>query len=270
MNSNIPATLDLAQSLKTFEETIAKALALSDIREWDGRTLKQREQQIRQAALILAGQCIALLLHNLAQSKEAQATAARQTQGWRLPTSTGDGKRRVQVLTLGNVVVSLWLSYVVERPKSQSPSSAGKRRKPKGQGFYPFLRWLSMDEHITPLVWSTLAQYGMLSASFAAARDTLKAWGITVSLKRLERLTYRFGQLGLFRRQQGVNQFRQGNLPTTPVLKDQRVVISVDGGRSRKRPSQKGQTSSIYQSPWLRWRLARTQTADNLRCRRSR
>ena len=54
-----------------------------------------------------------------------------------------------------------------------------------------------MDEHITPLVWSTIAQYGILSASFAAARDILKAWGIAVSLKRLERLTYRFGHLGL-------------------------------------------------------------------------
>jgi len=32
-----------------------------------------------------------------------------------------------------------------------------------------------MDDHITPLVWSTLAQYGMLSASFATARDTLQA-----------------------------------------------------------------------------------------------
>ena len=63
-----------------------------------------------------------------------------------------------------------------------------------------------MDNHITPLVWSTLAQYGMLSTSFAAACDTLQAWGIAVSLKRVERLTYRFGHLGLFRRQQGVNQ----------------------------------------------------------------
>ncbi len=70
-----------------------------------------------------------------------------------------------------------------------------------------------MDERITPLVWSTLAQYGMLSASFAAARDTLKAWGVDVSLKRIERLTYRFGHLGLFRRQQGVNQLRQGTKP---------------------------------------------------------
>jgi len=239
-NSNIPATLDLTQALQIFQEAIALAMALGDVSQWDGRTLKQREQLIRQAALILAGQCIALLLHTLAQSRQAHDTAAKQTQGWRSPTSTGDGKRRVQVLTLGNVVVPLWLPYVVERPDRQDPKSEVKRRKPKGQGFFPFLRWLSMDDHLTPLVWSTLAQYGMLSSSFAAARDTLKAWGINVSLKRIQRLTYRFGHLGLFRRQQGINQLRQGNLPTTSVLKDQRVVISVDGGRTRIRRPKKG------------------------------
>jgi hypothetical protein len=240
LNSNIPANLDLAQSQKIFEETVAKALELGDVSQWDGRILKEREQQIRQAALILAGQCIALLLQTLAQSSVAHSTAAKLTQGWRSPTSTGDGKRRVQILTLGNVVVSLWLPYIVERPSRGAPKLGVKRRKPKGQGFYPFLRWLSMDEHLTPLVWSTLAQYGTLSASFAAACDTLKAWGITVSLKRVERLTYRFGQLGLFRRQQGVNQQGQGTLPVTPVLKGQRVVISVDGGRTRIRYSKKG------------------------------
>lgn len=122
MNSNIPATLDLAQSLQAFEETIAKALALGDVSKWDGRTLKEREQQIRQAALILAGQCIALLLHTLSQSSTAHTTAATQTQGWRLPTSTGNGQRQVKVLTVGNVLVSLWLPYVVERSPSSSRS----------------------------------------------------------------------------------------------------------------------------------------------------
>lgn len=132
----------------------------------------EREQQIRQVALVLAGQCIALLLHTLSQSSTAHTTAATQTQGWRLPTSTGNGQRQVKVLTVGNVLVSLWLPYVVERSPSSSRSEGGKRQKTKGQGFYPFLRWLGMDEHITPFVWSTVAQYGMLSASFAAARDT--------------------------------------------------------------------------------------------------
>ena len=126
MNSNIPANLDLAQSQKTFEQTVALALELGDVSKWDGRILEEREQQIRQAALILAGQCIALLLHNLAQSSTAQATAVKLTQGWRSPTSTGDGKRQVKILTIGNVVVSLWLPYVVERPK-RLPSPSGSQ-----------------------------------------------------------------------------------------------------------------------------------------------
>jgi hypothetical protein len=88
LNKNIPAFLDLAQSLQTFEQTIAEVLVLGDVSSWDGLALKAREQQIRQAALILAGQCIALLLHNLSQSRDAQTTAAKLTQGWRLPTST--------------------------------------------------------------------------------------------------------------------------------------------------------------------------------------
>ena len=268
LNSNIPANLDLAQSQKIFEETVALALELGDVSQWDGRILKEREQQIRQAALILAGQCIALLLHNLAQSSTAKATAAKLTQGWRLPTSTGHGQRQVKVFTLGNVVVSLWLPYVVERPQQASSHQGGKRRKrPNGQGFYPFLRWLGMDEHITPLVWSTLAQYGTLSTSFATARNTLQAWGISVSLKRVERLTYRFGQLGLFRRSERLNQHRHGTLPTTSILKDQHVVISVDGGRSRIRRTKKGKPRQPtnrhgYYGDWIEPKLLTIYVVD--------
>ena len=234
------ATLDLAKSLNTFEESITQALVLTDVSTWDGRIIKDREQKIRHAALILAGQCIALLLHNLSQLNEAHDTASKQTWGWRLPTSTGHGRRWMQVLTLGNVVVSLWLPYVVERPTKLN----GKQRKVRGQGFCPFLRWLSMEEGITPLLWSTIAQYGTISASFAIARETLKAWGITVSLKRIERLTYHFSKWGLSIRCSRLFHLQQGTLPTSSVLKGQRVVISVDGGRTRIRYAKKGKRRS--------------------------
>jgi hypothetical protein len=128
----------------------------------------------------LAGQCIALLLHNLSESKEAHTTAARQTKGWRHPKSKGNGRVERQVLCLGNVVVCLRLPYVVEQLKQ--PHS--KRRTPRGQGFCPFLRWLCMEEGITPLVWSTVAEAGTVSGSFAIAHSWLKAWGITISLRR--------------------------------------------------------------------------------------
>ena len=72
MEKNIYANLDLTKSLSDFQENVTKLLELTDVKEWDGRIIKFREQQIREAALILAGQCIAILLYNLSQSQEAR------------------------------------------------------------------------------------------------------------------------------------------------------------------------------------------------------
>lgn len=232
---NISATLDLTKSLENFKETVTKLLELTNVWEWDGRTIKEREQQIREAALILAGECIALLLYNLSLSKEAQETAIAQTKGWWHPKSQRHGKCWRQVLTMGNVTVSLYLPYVVER----RPKPNGKI-KLANQGFCPFLRWLGMEEGITPLMWSTIAQYGTISSSFAVARETLINWGIRISLKRIERLTYHLGKLGISQRESKLIKLQQGTLPTGPVLKDQRVVIAVDGGRTRLRINKKG------------------------------
>ncbi len=152
---NIPATLDLNKSLSDFEAALAPALSLANVAEWDGRTIKEREEQIRVAALVLAGQCVALLVFNLSQSESAQKTAINQTKGWWHPKTRKHGYCHRQVLTIGNVIVDLKLPYVVERPTQPK----GKR-KSLHQGFCPLLRWLGMSEGITPLVWSTIAEVG--------------------------------------------------------------------------------------------------------------
>lgn len=97
-----------------------------------------------------------------ANKAAAQATAIAKTQGWWRTKSARHGKCWRQVLTIGNVLVSLHLPYVVER----RPKQEGKR-KSINQGFCPFLRWLGMEEGITPLVWSTIAEYGTIGNSFA-------------------------------------------------------------------------------------------------------
>ena len=56
-NNTIPATLDLTQSIKSFESTIAAEMSLLGVCQWDGRTICEPEQSVRQAALILAGEC---------------------------------------------------------------------------------------------------------------------------------------------------------------------------------------------------------------------
>ncbi len=141
--------------------------------------------------------------------------------------------------------------------------------KIRGQGFCPFLRWLCMEEGITPLVWSTVAEAGTVSGSFAIAHSWLKAWGITISQRRVERLTYNFNQRGLSQRQSLLFDLKQKILPITPVLKDQRVVISVDGGRTRIRYAKKGKRDRNsnrhgYKGEWIEPKLLTIYVVDPL------
>ncbi len=228
MNKNQIATLNLTQSLRDFETTVKPLLELGEIEQWDGRAFRDRERKIREAALILAGQCIVLLLFQLSQWQKAQERAIKQTQGWWRKKTGKNGSKNWEILTVGNVSVTLNLPYVVERSRK-----ARKKKKPRNQGFCPFLRWLGMEKGVTPLVWSTIAEYGAMRSSFATALLTLKDWGIEVSVKRIQHLTYRFCQVGLSRRRSKVFHLLQGDLPSGEVLKGQRVVISVDGGRTR-------------------------------------
>jgi hypothetical protein len=124
-----------------------------------------------------------------------------------------------------------------------------------------------MEEGITPLVWSKVAEAGTVSGSFAVAHSWLKAWGITISQRRVERLTYDFNQRGLSQRHSRVFDSKKGTLLTTPILKDQRVVISVDGGRTRIRHALKGkrhQNSNRhgYNSEWIEPKLLTIYVVD--------
>ena len=196
------------------------------------------EKAIRNGALVLAGQCIALLLFKISNHTHAPTISNDKTQGLRSPESQSKGRRRITITTVGNVSVPLNLPYVVrESPKG----FAGKR---SGEwitgGYYPFLEWLGLSERVSPLVWNTVAEYGMVSASFASAQRLLQSWGIHLSARRVKRLTYRFGQIGLSQRSVKLEQLAQGRLKAGHTLANQRVVISVDGGRSRLRRNKRG------------------------------
>lgn len=68
-------------------------------------------------------------------------------------------------------------------------------------------------------------------------------WGINVSLKRIERLTYLFGEIGINLRQSKILNLEIDHLSNSNVLKVQRVVIAVDGGRTKIRFNKKGRRS---------------------------
>jgi hypothetical protein len=246
----ITAILDLDEAIETFKNKIQTLVQWEDLSDWDGKKLQEREQEIRHTALELAGQCIALLLNALSQNPLAQEEANKRTQSSRGFGSQSQGKKQVRVKTLGNVEVSVSVNYVLSRGsdkvtgRKKKSTKAGQRGKECGHGFYPFLRWLGMEEGVTPLVWSTVASFGMMSSSFAVACTQLQEWGIKLSEQRIERLTYCFGRAGVALTEQWIAQLQQGQLPVGETLRGQRVGLNVDGGRTRLRRNKKGRAKA--------------------------
>ncbi|MDJ0708705.1 MAG: ISLre2 family transposase [Leptolyngbyaceae cyanobacterium MO_188.B28] len=239
----IPATLDLNQAMAAFKQSILPLLIVGDIASWDGPVLKEREESIRQATLVLAGQIIALLMHQLSEHPDSQREAKKRTQSSRGFMAASQGKRRLTVLTVGNVSVELKVSYVLGRApqkRRKGNRKAGQRGASCGQGYYPFLRWLGMEEQVSPLVWSQVAAMGMLSGSFAQATEQLREWGVELSEKRVMRLTYSFGRIGIALTEEWMSQLHQGQLPTGETFRGQRVGLEVDGGRTRLRFNKSG------------------------------
>ncbi len=254
MQSTIPALLDLEKAIDAFRESIQAALEIGEVSEWDGEGLRERERSIRQASLILAGQCIALLIASLASHPQAHPTASARTQELRHPGSQGMGRQPIQVTLLGNVRLPLRLPYIRGTSKKRRQRRrVGQRGKGIQGSYYPFLTWLGMSEQVSPWVWTTVAHQGLLSSSFAVARENLAEWGIRLSEGRIQTLVYRFGEAGEAMRQEAIEHLRQGTLPTGTWLQERRVVVSVDGGRSRIRRNKRGkrrQGRRGYRGPW--------------------
>ena len=144
MKNSIYSTFDLSKSLSAFQEKVTKLLELTNTPEWDGQILKEREENIRESALTLAGECLALLIHSLSKSQEVLDKAMQQTQGWWHNKTQKHGYKKRQILTVGNVEVTLKLPYVVERQKQPN-----KNKQSLNEGFSPFLRCLGMSEGLT-------------------------------------------------------------------------------------------------------------------------
>ncbi len=127
VKSNQIVSNSLAEALQDFQRDLAPLLKLGEISEWNGKSLKQREEKIREAALVLGGQCIAILLEKLAAIPEVQSRALTQTQGWWRKKTRKHGSKEQKILTIGNVIVNLKLPYVVERKSRKDYKKKNQR-----------------------------------------------------------------------------------------------------------------------------------------------
>lgn len=245
----IPALFDLEAAIAVFRDTVTPLLEPGAATDWDGAKLAAREQLIVGAVLVLAGQCIAILLQRLVGAASVRQAAQERPQPLRQATSVGHGLRGVNITVIGGVQVPLQVEYVVARQSRHRPGrkrKRGRREPAQPRGFYPVLALLGIADRLSPLVRSLVAEYGNLATSFAAARASLAQFGIALSITRIARVTHAFNQVGQHQRQQWVAHYRQGELPTGTLLKGQRVVLSVDGGRTRIRRAKSGRRHSRH------------------------
>ncbi|NJM78280.1 MAG: hypothetical protein HC852_23990 [Acaryochloridaceae cyanobacterium RU_4_10] len=154
----------------------------------------------------------------------AQQEANKRTESSRGFGTQSQGKKQVSVKTLGNVE-SLNVHHMLRRGlghlkggkhKSVKPGQRGKER---GQGILSIPAVVRDGRRRPPLVWSTVASFGMMSASFAMARTQLRKWEIELSEQRVERLTYCFGRAGVQLTEQWMAQLQQGQLVVGDTLR---------------------------------------------------
>ena len=132
MKKKIHSSLDLSKLLSNFKEKVTKLLEIKSESEWSAQTFKDREEEIRNTALSLAGECVAVLLNKLSQSQSALDTAISQTKSWSNQALRKHGNyQRHILLPTGNVLKEQRVVIAVDGGRTRIRMNKKGRRKLK-------------------------------------------------------------------------------------------------------------------------------------------
>jgi hypothetical protein len=241
----VPAILDMEQAIEEFVNSVHPLINPEQAEAWDGVKVKEKEWAIVQAALRLAGQCIAILLYRLVLSQSVQRAAQARVPGKPGSMYTNQQFREVGITLIGGVQVRVKTLYRLARQRRQDKRGRKRKRGQRGgshgQGYYPVLGLLGIREGVTPLIRCLSAQAATQMASLEYARQALQGFGLHFSTRRVRHLSRAFCAVGLERRADQLARFAAGEAPVGEALRGKRVVIQVDGGRVRTRhPKRRG------------------------------
>ncbi len=138
-----------------------------------------------------------------------------------------EGRQSVRVQTRGGITIELFPRYY-RRPCDRRK---GKRYK----GVYAGLLLLGIHDQCTPGLAAMVSAYSALLSSFEEVRQVLCDHGITLDVKVIRKLAYRYAERGRAAQQAG-----QIPLNDEDSLQGRRVFISTDGGRTRLREKKRG------------------------------
>ncbi|WDP87345.1 MAG: hypothetical protein HUN05_21310 [Desulfobacter sp.] len=113
--------------------------------------------------------------------------------------------------------------------------SCDRRKGKRYKGAYAGLILLGIHDRCSPALASMVSSWSALLSSFEEVRQVLCDRGMTLGIKVIRKLTYRYAERARAEQQAGRIPLNDGDL-----LEGRRVVISTDGGRTRLREKKRG------------------------------
>jgi hypothetical protein len=204
--------------------------------------LQSFENELAQQTAELYNRVAETLISEAAQAPEMEQTARLIAQ------QKGLGPVRQTEVTLQlrtgyRITIRSWYA---ERSKSKSGRKRKQRRGPNGSGCHLLLDYWGCIYKATPGYYSYVAQLCVLCPSFEIATRILNEQGIAAEGKRVRLLAYSVASRTLADRVHSA-------LKPGENLKGKRVLISVDGGRTRTRVNKKKGKKNKRQpfdTPW--------------------
>ncbi|WDP85757.1 MAG: hypothetical protein HUN05_11960 [Desulfobacter sp.] len=113
--------------------------------------------------------------------------------------------------------------------------SCDRRKGKRYKGAYAGLILLGIHDRCSPALASMVSSWSALLSSFEEVRQVLCDRGMTLGIKVIRKLTYRYAERARAEQQAGRIPLNDRDL-----LEGRRVVISTDGGRTRLREKKRG------------------------------
>jgi len=110
-----------------------------------------------------------------------------------------------------------------------------RRNRKRYKGAYAGLILLGIHDRCSPALASMVSSWSALLSSFDEVRQVLFDHGMTLDIKVIRKLTYRYAERARAEQQAG-----RIPLNDEDTLEGRRVVISTDGGRTRLREKKRG------------------------------
>ena len=206
--------------------------------------LQKFENELYQYCTDLYNQIALIIISTVAQSEELEQKARIIGQKKGLQ-ELRKSELKLQLKT--GCIITIF-SWYASRAKSKRK---GKKRGPNGSGCHLLLEFWGCILKATPAYYSYVSMLSILCPSFDIVIRILKDHNIRAEYNRIKQIAYQVGEKCFS------NRVRIGLKPDENVS-GKRVIISVDGGRTRMReenpdknpsPSNKGKRAK-FDTPW--------------------